>query len=328
MKKILYKSIISIVLVLFVLLMQPNKKVKALETQAYQAYPVILLEVPLYQAIYEQENVNTYEFLVQYVLENIFIETLNENEYFFITEHYLALRKGINRNANTYILEEIETGSYTTLFTVRFTLTKSFVNNEYFGPDYIFDFFFNNSAFYIYYDIYTDAYMEGYDVGYSEGIDRGYGDGYIDGHNDGYNSGYNDGLNDNNGFELGYNKGKSEGFQSGYDEGHWEGYNSGYNTGYYTGLGEGYNTGYDNGYLTGYDEGFLIGYDEGYIYGYNNGINEQLEDKDFTHLLKSVFIGVGSFLGINLLPGISIGALIAVPIVFGIISFIIGKRKD
>lgn len=325
MKKIIYKSIFSIVLVLFALLMQPNKKVKALETQTY---PVILIEVPLYQVIYEQENVNTYEFLVQYVLENILIDTLNENEYFFITEHYLALRKGINRNANTYIIEEIETGSYTTLFTIRFTLTKSFVNNEYFGPDYMFEFFSNNSAFYIYYDIYTDAYMEGYDVGYSEGMERGYGDGYIDGYNDGYNIGYDNGLNDNQGYELGYNKGKNEGYQNGYDEGHFEGYNSGYSNGYNTGLTEGYNTGLTNGYNQGYDEGFLEGYDEGYNYGYNVGINEQLEDKDFTHLLKSVFIGVGSFLGINLLPGVSIGAIIAVPIIFGIIAFILGRRKE
>lgn len=325
MKKIIYKSIFLIVLVLFVLLIQPNKKVKALETQTY---PVILIGVPLYQVIYEQENVNTYEFLVQYVLENILIDTLNENEYFFITEHYLALRKGINRNANTYIVEEIETTSDFTLFTIRFTLTKSFVNNEYFGPDYMFEFFLNNSAFYIYYDIYTDAYMEGYDVGYSEGMDRGYGDGYIDGHDEGYNIGYNDGLNDNQSFQIGYNIGKNEGFQNGYDEGHYEGYNSGYSIGYDTGLSEGYNQGLNDGYNQGYYAGQNDGYDYGYQAGYNAGINEQLEDKDFTHLLKSVFIGVGSFLGINLLPGISIGAIIAVPIIFGIIAFIIGRRKD
>lgn len=328
MKKIIYKfifSIVSIALILFVFLMQSNKQVKALEAQAY---PVYLIRTSYYQAYYEQENVNTYEFLVQYVLEGFIINNLNENEYFFMTEHYLALRKGINRNANTYILEEIETGSNFTLFTIRLTLNKNFVNQEYGEIQYLYNFFDDDSAFYVYYDIYTDAYMEGYDVGYSEGNERGYGDGYIDGHNDGYNTGYNDGLNDNQSFQIGYNIGKNEGFQNGYDEGHYEGYNSGYSTGYNTGLNEGYNQGLSDGYNQGYYEGQTEGYDYGYQAGYNAGINEQLEDKDFTHLLKSVFVGIGSFLGINLLPGISIGAIIAVPIIFGIIAFILGRKKD
>ena len=113
-------------------------------------------------------------------------------------------------------------------------------------------------------------------------------------------------------------------FSRGYDVGYSAGQNAGYNVGY----SDGYNDGVDVGRVYGYNEGYSVGRSEGYNIGYNDGINAQLEDKDFTHLLKSVFIGIGSFLGINLLPGISIGALIAVPIVFGIISFIIGKRKD
>lgn len=323
MKKIKY--IIFSIILLFVFLIQPNKKLKALEVQTY---PPIIIRVSYTQAYYEQENVNTYEFLVQYVLENIIINNLDENEYFFMTEHYIALRKNINRNANTYILEEIEVGSNFTLFTIRLTLNKSFVNSEYGGPDYMLNFFLNDSAFYIQYDIYTDAYMEGYEVGYSEGNERGYGDGYIDGHNDGYNTGYNDGLNDNQSFQIGYQIGKNEGFKNGYDEGHFEGYNAGYNNGYNTGLSEGYNQGLNDGYNQGYYEGQNDGYDYGYQAGYNAGINEQLADKDFTHLLKSVFIGIGSFLGINLLPGITIGAIIAVPVIFGIIAFILGRRKE
>lgn len=325
MKKIKY-FIFSIAL-LFVFLIQSNKQVKALEEQTF---PEILVKVPYYSANFEQSNTFTYEFIIRYKLNNIFIDNLNDNDYFLVTikGFGVGLVKGINRNASTYELEEIQIEDNSTVFFVRFTLSKTIVDNQYGGIDYLLDFFLYHSAFYIYYDIYTDAYNEGYDVGYSEGMDRGYGDGYIDGYNDGYDTGYNNGLNDNQGYNLGYNKGLTDGFNNGYDEGHWEGYNSGYSNGYNIGLNDGYNTGLTNGYNQGYDEGFLNGYDEGYNYGYNVGVNEQLEDKDFTHLLKSVFIGIGSFLGINLLPGISIGAIIAVPIIFGIIAFILGRRKD
>lgn len=101
-----------------------------------------------------------------------------------------------------------------------------------------------------------------------------------------------------------------------------------YNRGYDAGYTDGYTDGYDVGGAVGFEDGYFYGHDIGYNKGYNDGINEQLADKDFTHMLKSVFVGVGSFLGINLLPGITIGAIIAVPIVFGIIAFILGKRKD
>lgn len=123
---------------------------------------------------------------------------------------------------------------------------------------------------------------------------------------DGYNEGYNDGYL--NGIEAGYRDGEEKGYNMGFDDG--------------------YNQGYTNGEEAGYNQGYEQGHNAGYQAGYNAGINEQLEDKDFTNLLKSVFIAIGSFLGINLLPGISIGAIIAVPIVFGIISFILGRKKD
>lgn len=323
MKKIRY--FIFTTILLFIFLIQPNKQVKALE----QEFAPILIKTTWVSSSYEQENTNSHEFIVRYKIDGIIIEELKRFEYFLVSNKYMGVGQGIlDRTVNSMVMEEIQIENNSTLFIVRMTLGKAFVDNYYFGIENLLDFFRDDSAFYIYYDIYTDAYMEGYDVGYSEGIERGYGDGYIDGHGDGYDEGYNNGLNDNNGYNLGYNKGKSEGFQNGYDEGHFEGYNSGYSNGYNTGITEGYNNGLTNGYNQGYDEGFLEGYDEGYNYGYNVGINEQLEDKDFTHLLKSVFIGIGSFLGINLLPGITIGAIIAVPIIFGIIAFILGRRKE
>lgn len=98
----------------------------------------------------------------------------------------------------------------------------------------------------------------------------------------------------------------------------------------------GESVGYDNGYSIGYDEGQTEGesegYDSGYNYGYNLGYNEGVAtntDFSFTGLLVQVFNGMGSILTIEILPSITIGAIVAVPLVFGIIYFILGKRgKD
>ncbi|HEY8363657.1 MAG TPA: hypothetical protein VIK77_12450 [Tissierellaceae bacterium] len=125
-------------------------------------------------------------------------------------------------------------------------------------------------------------------------------------------------------YEEGYEAGYKEGFQAGKSSGFKEGEQFGYNNGLADGFSEGWDEGYNAGKEKGYSEGYNIGYNE----GYNTGIIEQIDDKDFTNLLKSVFVGIGSFLGIKLLPGITIGAIIAVPIVFGIISFILGRKKD
>lgn len=60
--------------------------------------------------------------------------------------------------------------------------------------------------------------------------------------------------------------------------------------------------------------------------GYYKGLNET-DATGFVGLLGAVFGGLGALLGIEILPGIYIGAIIAVPLVFGIIFFILGKRK-
>lgn len=125
-----------------------------------------------------------------------------------------------------------------------------------------------------------------------------------------------------------YDDGYQHGYNDGYQSGREAGYQAGSEVGYEYGYDDGYNEGWENGNETGYNRGYEEGHEIGYQTGYNAGISEQIQDKDFTNLLKSVFVGIGSFLGINLLPGITIGAIIAVPIVFGIIAFILGKRKD
>ncbi len=95
--------------------------------------------------------------------------------------------------------------------------------------------------------------------------------------------------------------------------------------GYADGRDYGYQKGKDEGYQLGLDEGYQLGKDEGYELGKADGIALS-SDYSFAGLIGQVFVGLGSLLAINLLPGISLGAIVAVPVVFGIIAFILGKR--
>jgi|GEM_PF-5166684 len=97
--------------------------------------------------------------------------------------------------------------------------------------------------------------------------------------------------------------------------------------------------GYGDGFVDGYDDGIKKVYNYGFIgtdfndnqsYPYYQGFNDGIEtasDNSFYGIISQVFTGLGTFLAIELLPHITIGALLAVPLVFGIISFIIGKRR-
>lgn len=115
-----------------------------------------------------------------------------------------------------------------------------------------------------------------------------------------------------------YQQAWSDAYDYGYDEGVTEGY--------YIHYDNIFDYGYDDGLIVGYDEGYDEGYGVGYGVGYNDGVATN-SDFSFTGLLTQIFLGVGSVLGIELLPNITIGALVAVPIVFGIIYFILGKRS-
>lgn len=106
-------------------------------------------------------------------------------------------------------------------------------------------------------------------------------------------------------------------------------YEQGYTDGLADGIEEGYNRGKDEGLAegleTGRENGISIGKDIGYAEGYDKGLNDAT-DYSFYGIIGQVFQGLGSFLSIELLPNITFGAILSVPLVFGIISFIIGKR--
>src|SRR5690554_760177 len=82
----------------------------------------------------------------------------------------------------------------------------------------------------------------------------------------------------------------------------------------------------ESDYDEGYRQGKIDGEEVGYWKGYEDAIGE--EPFGFTNVLFSIFNGFAALFAIELLPNISIGALILIPIVFGIIAFIIGRKKE
>ena len=234
-----------------------------------EEYPDYIRKVEFDDIIEFRENANTYEYLVSYFyITANFPDGLEVNEYFMTTFHNILLRKGLNRNTNSYVLEDVyfsflRGGS---IINIRVTLLKSFVNDNY--PDDISAFFIENSALYVIFTPtdYSEAYNEGYNDGYDEG--------YYDGRNDGYNEGYDDGRND--GYNEGYDEGRNDGYNEGYDDGYLTGRNDGYNDGFDVGYNDGYDEGYIDGYQNGREDGERIGYEEGYNIGYEDGYNDGL----------------------------------------------------
>lgn len=68
-------------------------------------------------------------------------------------------------------------------------------------------------------------------------------------------------------------------------------------------------------------------YNKGKNEGYNEGLNAN-PNNHWSDLLFTIFGAFGTILAIEILPGWSIGIIIGIPIVFGIIYFIIGRKKD
>lgn len=287
MKKIVYKSIFSIVIVLFAFLMLPNKQVKA---QEEQTFPEVIMKVPYYFASHENTYTFTYEFIIQYRLDNLiypFNDDLNENDYFLVGKSGLVgLQKGITQTSiSSYELEEIQIENNYTIFFVRLILSKTIVDNQYFGIENMLTFFRDDSAFYIKYNVYQYGYDLGYMVGYGDGYNFGLEQSYWEGHQDGYEYGYN----------VGYDEGENAGYVIGYDEGYDYGYNVGYND--------------------AYEE---INPNEKYTQGYNDGFRAGEKSK----------IAQNSEAFYNNIEKWLVPAIITVIIVGGIVSIIAIKRRE
>lgn len=91
---------------------------------------------------------------------------------------------------------------------------------------------------------------------------------------------------------------------------------------------KGYEQGFEEGLLSSENPEFDVRYDMGYEQGLADGQAMTLDDAlSIRAILSTTFGGISDLLGITLLPNITIGAIIAVPLVFGLIAFIIGVAK-
>ena len=301
MKKIVYKSIFSIVIMLFAFLMLPNKQVKA---QEEQTFPEVIMKVPYYTASWDNTYTSTYEFTIKYRLNNLvypFTNSLNENDYFLITG--LAIQKGIPSTsiANIgYELKEIQIEDNYTIFSIRLVIPKTLVHNLYGGPEYMFAFFENDSSFYIKYNVYQYGYDLGYMVGYGDGYNFGLEQSYWEGHQDGYEYGY----------LVGYDDGENAGYNAGYDYGYNVGYDEGKEYGINFGREHWYNVGYEYGYNAGYDDGENAGYNDGFKAGEKSKIAQNNE---------SFYKSIEKWL---------VPAIITVIVLGGIVSIIAIKRRE
>lgn len=118
-----------------------------------------------------------------------------------------------------------------------------------------------------------------------------------------------------------------------------------YNYGYNKGVTDGYNNGLTDGYDNGYSEGMFNGQIEGkHNYGifyngswltaeqygtimYNEGFNSTEEGGAWGVLFSALFAPF-QILGMELLPGVTIGMIVAVPLVFGLLAWILSAGKS
>ena len=74
MKKWIYKLIFTIAIVPLSLFMLPKKEVKALEDEFFP----VLLKTTYVSTYYDAENPETYQFVITYRLDNIYINNLEK----------------------------------------------------------------------------------------------------------------------------------------------------------------------------------------------------------------------------------------------------------
>jgi len=218
------RKILLLVSTVFLSLFIINDKVYA------QEFPNNLLKIPFSAYYYEKTNQDTYEYTIEYILEDWLIFELEEIDYYFITKDNQHFHKYYDSQYNSYVLEDIYTWvdyfTRGTLITLRVTVNKEYIENNYGNPynyEDVLPFFRDNSALYVNYYIpdttgYQRGFSDGYDIGYSEGYDHGLQVGEQAGYNIGYNEGYNNG----------YNKGYTDGTRATQAEAYQKGYNDGY----------------------------------------------------------------------------------------------------
>ena len=155
MKKWIYKLLFLIAIVPLGLFMLPNKEVKA---QGQEDFAPNFIKTTWISTNYVVENPMTHEFVVTYKIDGIIINSLKRGEYFLMSKVYIPLVQGYgDKTASTVFLDYdsgIQIEGNSTVFYVKITLNKTFVEFNYGSVANIDEFFRDDSAFYVAYDVH------------------------------------------------------------------------------------------------------------------------------------------------------------------------------
>ena len=178
---------------------------------------------------------------------------------------------------------------------------------------------------------YITTYILGHDLQFANTNLIGLADSIV------LENGYNYTAGYDTGYALGFTAGANATFSDGYEQGTEDTYPSAYASGYDDGVQESwsavYTDGYTQGHLVGKEENdndaYTLGYETGLSTGYSNGygvgvlevMDESLNIGTFIQIAAD---GIGGLLAVELLPNISLGMIVAVPLIFGLIAFVVG----
>lgn len=107
-------------------------------------------------------------------------------------------------------------------------------------------------------------------------------------------------------------------YKSDYSQGYDDGYDDGYDVGKNEGIEEGYQQGYEDGKENGFNDGYQMGLEQGRAENDSYGI---------APFVQSIFNGFSTMLSVEIFPKIKLWYIIGIPLIFGIVKFIIGWIK-
>lgn len=173
-------------------------------------------------------------------------------------------------------------------------LTLQLDNQTYFENG-----FYNGSAF---------GYNNGYDEGYTQGVLDGSSDGQLEIWQNGYDKGVIDGtkLGEASGFDTGFIEGVSAAYKSGFE---------GFSYSELSLLTD--KTSYT------YYLGIYASDSEKFDAAFEQGRNYERANPQMFAWATALFSAMGAFLGIAILPGVTIGLIVAIPLLFGLVMFFV-----
>lgn len=99
---------------------------------------------------------------------------------------------------------------------------------------------------------------------------------------------------------------------------------------YLSDYSEGYKDGYDQGKNDGFNEGYQEGEKDGFNEGYQEGLEQGRAENDsygIAPFVQSIFNGFSTMLNVEIFPKIKLWYIIGIPLIFGIVRFILGWIK-